>query len=127
MDLDTLFRESDVVSLNCPLTPETEELIDSKRLGQMKETAFLINTGRGPLVNEKALAEALDSGRIAGAGLDVLSTEPPSADNPLLGARNCFITPHIAWATLSSRRRLMNTVIGNVRAFLDGKPRNVAN
>jgi glycerate dehydrogenase len=93
----------------------------------MKPTAFLINTSRGPVVNERDLADALNSGRIAGAGLDVLSTEPPKADNPLLGAKNCFITPHFAWATRAARERLMKTVVENVRAFLAGRPQNVVN
>jgi glycerate dehydrogenase len=93
----------------------------------MKPTAFLINTSRGPVVNERDLAEALNTGRIAGAGLDVLSTEPPKADNPLLGAKNCFITPHFAWATRAARERMMKTVVANVRAFLAGRPQNVVN
>lgn len=125
VDLDTVFAESDVVSLHCPLTPETRDLVNSDRLGRMKSTAYLINTSRGPVVDERALAEALNSGRIAGAGLDVLSSEPPPEDNPLLRARNCVITPHIAWATLAARKRLMDTVVGNVRAWMEGKPVNV--
>ncbi len=127
VDLATLLRRSDVVSLHCPLTPETEGLVNAKRLALMKPTAFLINTSRGPVVNERDLAEALNTGRIAGAGLDVLSTEPPKADNPLLGATNCFITPHFAWATRAARERLMKTVVANVRAFLAGRPQNVVN
>jgi len=122
-----LLRRSDVVSLHCPLTEETRGIIDADALALMKKTAFLINTGRGPLVDDDALAEALDSGAIAGAGLDVLTTEPPSPDNPLLGAKNCYITPHIAWATHAARSRLMNAVVENVRAFLAGEPRNVVN
>jgi glycerate dehydrogenase len=125
VDLESLLSRSDVVSLNCPLTAETEELINAKSLSKMKETAFLINTGRGPLINEKDLADALNSGRIAGAGVDVLSTEPPQEDNPLLTARNCFITPHIAWATKSARSRLMDVTVNNVTAFIKGKPENV--
>ena len=93
----------------------------------MKPTAYLINTGRGPLIDEAALARALDADRLAGAGLDVLSTEPPPADNPLLRAKNCCITPHIAWATAAARRRLLDTVVSNVRAFLAGEPQNVVN
>jgi glycerate dehydrogenase len=124
-DLDTLFRRSDVLSLHCPLTPETRGLVNRTRLGQMKSTAFLINTARGPLVDEAALAAALNEGRIAGAGLDVLSVEPPPANNPLLGARNCFITPHVAWASRSARQRLLEVTLANVRAFLAGKPQNV--
>jgi len=127
VDLESLLRESDVVSLHCPLTPETEGLVNAKRLALMKPTAFLINTSRGPVVNERDLAEALSAGRIAGAGLDVLSTEPPKADNPLLGAKNCFLTPHFAWATRAARERLMKTVVENVRAFLAGRPQNVVN
>ena len=127
VDLATLLRRSDVVSLHCPLTPQTEGLVNAERLALMKPTAFLINTSRGPVVNERDLAEALNSGRIAGAGLDVLSTEPPKADNPLLAAKNCFITPHVAWATRAARERLMKTVVANVRAFLAGRPQNVVN
>jgi glycerate dehydrogenase len=125
VDLDTLFRMADVVTLHCPLTPQTKEIVNRKRLGKMKRSAFLINTGRGPLVDELALAEALATGQIAGAGLDVLSDEPPPADHPLLKAPNCFITPHFAWATRSARERLMHEVVENVAAFLAGSPRNV--
>jgi glycerate dehydrogenase len=127
VDLDTVFRRSDVVSLHCPLTADTQGLVNRARLALMKPTAFLVNTSRGPLVDEAALAEALDSGRLAGAGLDVLSAEPPPPDHPLLAARNCFITPHIAWATREARARLLDTVVANVRAFLDGRPQNVVN
>lgn len=125
--LDELFKRADVVSLHCPLTPETQGLVNAARLGQMKRSAFLINTSRGPLVEDKALAEALNSGRIAGAGLDVLSVEPPPAANPLLQAKNCIITPHIAWASRAARQRLMDIAVANVRAFLEGKPQNVVN
>jgi glycerate dehydrogenase len=125
VDLDTLFRESDVVSLHCPLTRDNRGFVNPQRLEMMKPSAFFINTSRGPLVDEPALAEALNAGRIAGAGLDVLCEEPPRADNPLLSARNCYITPHIAWATRSARQRLMEIAISNVRAFLAGKPQNV--
>ncbi len=127
VDLDTLLQESDVVSLHCPLTPETEGLINAERLAKMKQTAFLINTSRGPLIDEPALAEALERGQIAGAGLDVLSVEPPDASNPLLKAKHCTITPHIAWATRSARERLMRIAVENVAAFLEGKPVNVVN
>jgi glycerate dehydrogenase len=127
VELDTLFRESDIVSLHCPLTPETANLVNARRLSLMKPTAFLINTSRGPLVDESALAAALNSGRIAGAAVDVLSAEPPPADNPLLTAKNCLITPHLAWATRAARSRLMQVAIENVHAFLDGKPQNVVN
>jgi glycerate dehydrogenase len=125
--LEPLFRESDVVSLHCPLTPETRHLINAERLAWMKPTAFLLNTGRGALVDEAALADALNHGRLAGAGLDVLSTEPPPIANPLLQARNCVITPHFGWATGAARRRLMRIAVDNVRAFLQGAPRNVVN
>lgn len=127
VDLPTLFRESDVVSLHCPLTEQTRHLINRERLGWMKPSAFLLNCGRGPLVKEAALAEALNSGRLAGAGLDVLSAEPPAPDNPLLEAANCVLTPHIGWATRAARERLLAEVIANVRAFLAGQARNVVN
>lgn len=126
-DLETLFRQSDVVSLHCPLTAENERLVNAKRLALMKPTAFLINTSRGGLIDEAALADALNSEQIAGAGLDVLSVEPPPADHPLLGARNCYITPHQAWATKAARERLLQTAAENIRAFLAGKPQNVVN
>jgi glycerate dehydrogenase len=125
VDLDTVFAESDVVSLHCPLTPETQDLVNRDRLRRMKDTAVLINTSRGPVVDESALADALNQGEIAGAAVDVLSVEPPPEDNPLLGASNCIITPHIAWATLAARKRLMDTVVGNVKAWIDGTPRNI--
>ena len=125
--LDEVFRGSDVVSLHCPLTNDTLGLVDRQRLQLMKTSAFLINTSRGPLIDEVAVAEALNTGRIAGAGLDVLAQEPPPADNPLLQARNCYVTPHIAWATRSSRSRLLHTAVENVAAFLAGKPQNVVN
>ena len=125
--LEALLRESDVVSLHCPLTPETTKLVNAERLAWMKPTAFLLNTSRGPLVDEPALAEALNAGRLAGAGLDVLSVEPPPPDNPLLKATNCYITPHFAWATGAARARLMQTAIANIRAFLEGHPQNVVN
>jgi len=123
--LDALFEDSDVISLHCPLTEETRELINTTRLGQMKSSAFLLNTGRGPLINEQDLAGALQKGTIAGAGLDVLSTEPPAADNPLLSAPNCIITPHIAWASFEARKRLLQMVADNISAFINGNPTNV--
>ena len=123
--IDEIFARSDVVTLHCPLTPETRGLVDAARLAAMKPSALLINTARGPLVDEAALAAALDAGRIAGAGLDVLSQEPPAAGNPLLTARNCVITPHMAWASRAARARLMDATVANVRAFLTGSPRNV--
>jgi glycerate dehydrogenase len=122
--IEELFRTSDVVSLHCPLTPETQELVNAERLSWMKPTAFLINTSRGPLIQEKALADALSAGRLAGAGLDVLSIEPPPADHPLFFARNCFITPHISWATIAARKRLLHEAVENIRAFLADSPRN---
>jgi glycerate dehydrogenase len=125
VDLKTLFAQSDVVSLHCPLTTENQGMVNAHCLATMKKSAFLINTSRGPLVNETDLAAALNSGRIAGAGLDVLGVEPPRPDNPLLTARNCIITPHIAWATHAARTRLMRIAVENLRAFLDGRPVNV--
>ncbi len=125
--LESVLRESDVVSLHCPLTPDTQHLINATTLAWMKPSAFLINTGRGALIDEAALAAALQSGHIAGAGLDVLSTEPPSPENPLPGAPRCLITPHIAWATGGARRRLMQVAVENVRAWIAGRPQNVVN
>lgn len=125
VDLDALFRESDVVSLHCPLTAENRHLVNAARLALMKPTALLVNTARGPLVDQAALAAALNEGRLAGAALDVLEVEPPPVDNPLLRAPNCLITPHQAWATRAARQRLMATAVANVRAFLAGQPENV--
>jgi glycerate dehydrogenase len=125
VSLDALFRGSDVVSLHCPLTDATRHLVDEDRLALMKPTALLINTARGPLLDEAAVALALADGRLGGLGADVLSSEPPSADNPLLLAPNAFITPHIAWASKEARQRLMDIVVDNVRAFLAGAPKNV--
>lgn len=127
VSLDTLFAESDVITLHCPLTPETKHFINEANLGKMKPTAYLINTGRGPLIDEPALAEALKQGVIAGFGADVLSAEPPPADNPLLSAPNSVITPHIAWASVEARQRLMKILVNNVRAFQAGAPVNVVN
>lgn len=125
--LDTLFAQSDVVSLHCPLTPENKGLVNKESLARMKPSAFVINTSRGPLINESDLADALNTGKIAGAGLDVLEKEPADPNNPLLTAKNCFITPHISWATQSARSRLMNTAVENVKKFLEGDAQNVVN
>ena len=127
MELDDLFKECDIVSLHCPLTPSTKHLVNADRLNLMKSSAIIINTSRGPVVNAHDLADALNSGRIMAAGMDVLDTEPPTADNPLLKAKNCFITPHIAWASYEARVRLMDILVGNVKAFIEGKPVNVVN
>jgi glycerate dehydrogenase len=124
-DVSTIFRESDVISLHCPLTPETEKLVDASRLAVMKPTAYLINTARGGVVHEHDLAEALNSEQIAGAGLDVLSVEPPPMTNPLLTAKNCLITPHIAWASRAARQRLIEATSENIQRFLNETPQNV--
>lgn len=119
--LDDVLATADIVSLHCPLTSSTRHLINAEAIGKMKPSAILINTGRGPLVDEQAVADALNGGRLAAFGADVLSQEPPSGDNPLLSARNCFLTPHIAWATLEARTRLMSTATENVRQFIAGE------
>ena len=118
--IDELFATCDIVSLHCPLTPDTKELVNARRLSMMKKSAILINTGRGPLINESDLAEALNEGRLAAAGLDVMVSEPPLENNPLLRCKNCFITPHIAWATKEARMRLMNQTVANLQAYLGG-------
>ena len=120
--LDHLLAVSDILTLHCPLTESTREMVNAKSISKMKKGAIIINTGRGPLVNEQEVADALQSGHLAAYGADVLSVEPPSADNPLLHAPNAYITPHIAWATFEARTRLMDIATANVRAFLDGKP-----
>jgi len=127
LPVDEVFARSDFLSLNCPLTPETEKVVNAERLQIMKNSAILINTGRGPLIDEQALADALNVGTITGAGLDVLSSEPPSADNPLLTARNCVITPHVAWASLQARKRLLDIAADNLSAYLKNEPRNRVN
>ena len=124
LPVDEVFARSDFLSLNCPLTLETDKVVNAPRLQKMKSSAVVINTGRGPLVDEQALADALNNGTIAGAGLDVLSTEPPSADNPLLGAKNCVITPHIAWSSMEARSRLIAIAADNLSAYLEGNPKN---
>lgn len=122
--LNDVFSTCDIVSLHCPLTSETKEMVNSFRLSLMKQGAILINTGRGGLIDEKALERALLSGKLLGAGLDVLSSEPPSPGNPLLKLKNCFITPHIAWATHEARERLMAQVVENLKAWMNGTPIN---
>lgn len=124
-NITELLEQSDVVTIHCPLSPETKGLINSESLARMKKTAFLINTARGPIVVEEDLADALNTEIIAGAGIDVLSEEPPSSDNPLFMAKNCIITPHIAWATTEARARLMDIAVSNLSAFIAGKPVNV--
>lgn len=127
VDLDTLVAKSDVVSLHCPLNPDTRGLINAARLAQMKQTAYLINTARGGLIDEMALAHVLHNGGLAGAGLDVLSQEPPPVDHPLLTAPNCIVTPHLSWASRQSRQRLIAQVADNIAALLAGQPQNVVN
>ena len=127
LPVDEVFALADFLSLNCPLTPETEKVVNAEHLKKMKSSAIVINTGRGPLVDEQALADALNNGTIAGAGLDVLSTEPPAGDNPLLSAKNCVITPHIAWASREARARLIAIAADNLSSFLSGVPQNVVN
>ncbi len=126
-DIPDLLAQADVVSLHTPLTPDTQGLINQKTLALMKPTAFLLNTSRGPLVVEQDLADALNNGVIAGAGIDVLAQEPPAASNPLFTAKNCLITPHIAWATKEARARLIASTVSNLTAFINGKPVNVVN
>ena len=125
--LEGLFGVSDILTLHCPLTPDTHELINARTLARMKRGALLVNTGRGPLVNEADVAEALASGQLGGYGADVMCSEPPAADNPLFAQPNAFITPHIAWASVEARQRLLNATFDNIRAFQDGHPQNVVN
>ena len=127
VDLDTLLAKSDVISLHCPLFPETKGIINEASIAKMKDGAMLINTARGPLVEEEALAAALNTGKLRGAALDVVTREPINADSPLLTCKNCIITPHIAWAPIESRQRLLDTVVDNIRAYLAGSPQNVVN
>lgn len=125
--LDELAEQSDIVSLHCPLTPETTGIINKRFISKMKENAIIINTSRGPAIDEQALADALNEGKIAGAGVDVLSTEPPKENNPLLTCQKCFITPHIAWAGFETRERLIGVVFDNLKSFINGNPTNVVN
>ena len=125
--LNELFMHSDIVTLHCPLTPETKGIINSDILKLMKSSALLVNTARGPLIVEGDLADALNDGKLAGAALDVLSAEPPASDNPLLSAKNCIITPHVAWATFEARKRLLAIAIENLKLYLEGKPVNMVN
>ena len=127
VDLDTLLNNSDFITCHCPLTPETTGLINKKTLSAMKQTAVLINTSRGPVVDEQALADALNADKISGAAVDVLSAEPATRDNPLLSAKNCIITPHIAWAAKETRARLISILEENLNAYLNGKPQNKVN
>lgn len=122
--LEGLFATSDILSLHCPLTPQTKHLINAEALARMKQGSILINTGRGPLVDEQAVADALASGHLLAYGADVMADEPPKADNPLFQQPNAFITPHIAWATFEARQRLMDICVANLRAFIEGKPQN---
>ena len=123
--LDLLLKNADVVSLHCPLTDKTRQIIDKNAIEKMKQGALLLNTSRGPLLQDEAVADALNEGKLGGAAMDVLTEEPPKADNPLLSAKNCIITPHVAWATKEARGRLMDIASANVKAFLEGKPQNV--
>ncbi|MGI6367483.1 MAG: D-2-hydroxyacid dehydrogenase [Anaerolineae bacterium] len=127
VDFETLLQRSDVVTFHTPLTPQTEGMLNAETLKLMKKTAFVINTSRGPVIDSAALADALNNDRLAGAGLDVLDVEPPPADHPLLTAKNCYVTPHISWATRSARARLMQTAVDNVASYIQGKPQNVVN
>ena len=127
VDLDTLLRQSDIVSLHCPLFPETEHIIDAAAISKMKHGSMLVNTARGPLVDENALARALNEGKLRGAALDVVSQEPIAEDSPLLHCKNCILTPHMAWAPVESRQRLLDTVAENIRAYLNGTPQNIVN
>ena len=127
VDMETLNKTSDIISFHCPLTEKTTGLVNKDFISSCKDGAIIINTSRGPVVDDYALAEALNNGKLAAAGLDVLSVEPPKADNPLLSAKNCFITPHIAWAGFETRERLMNILEQNIKAYLNGKPQNVVN
>ena len=127
VDLDTLYKEADVITLHCNLTPENTGMINSESIARMKDGVILINNARGQLIVEQDVADALNSGKIAGAGLDVVYTEPIRADNPLLKAKNCIITPHMAWGAKEARERIVETTLSNIRAFKEGKPQNLVN
>ena len=127
VDMETLAKTSDIISFHCPLTEKTTGLCNKDFIDKCKDGAIIINTSRGPVVNDQDLADALNNGKLRGAGLDVLTVEPPKADNPLLSAKNCFITPHIAWAGFETRERLMNILKENIHAYLNGSPQNVVN
>ena len=127
VDLDTLFAKADVITLHCNLTPENTGMINKNSIAKMKDGVILINNARGQLIVEQDVADALNSGKMAAAGLDVVYTEPIKADNPLLQAKNCIITPHISWAPKESRQRIMDATVENVKAYLAGKPKNVVN
>ena len=127
VNLETLLAESDVISLHCPLFPETEGIINQGTIAKMKDGVIILNNGRGPLIVEQDLADALNSGKVLAAGVDVVSAEPIKGNNPLLTAKNCFITPHIAWATKEARQRIMDCAVNNVKAYLAGAPENVVN
>lgn len=127
VDREEIFRQADIISLHAPLTPDTKELINKENISKMKDGVILINNSRGQLVVEEDLADALNSGKVYAAGLDVVSTEPIKADNPLLKAKNCIITPHISWAAQAARQRIMDITVENIRSFADGKPVNVVN
>lgn len=125
VSIDEVYAAADIISLHCPLTPETEGMINAEAIGRMKRGVIIINTSRGQLINEQDLRRALDSGRVGAAGLDVVSAEPVLPDNPLLGAKNCIITPHMAWSAREARQRLMDVCVENVKAYMAGKPVNV--
>lgn len=127
VSLDDLLSNSDIITMHCPLVPETHEIVNSEFISKMKDGAYLINTSRGPVINENDVSDALKSGKLSGAAFDVLSSEPPKKDNPLVSSPNTFITPHIAWAAYETRKRLLDILTRNIEAFINGKPENVVN